>query len=67
VFTDQHDDAFVTMDMNQGQEPSVPEYEENGLTLFPEIQYVAVPGSLDAQGAEESLQCNSGKGGLHEL
>jgi hypothetical protein len=67
VFADQHDDAFVTMDMNQGQEPSMPEYEEDRLALFPELQHVAVPGSFDAQGAEESLQRKSGKGGLHGL
>jgi hypothetical protein len=47
MFTDQHHDAVVTMDVDQGQEPSVPEDEDDRRTPLPEPHHVVVPRPLD--------------------
>jgi hypothetical protein len=53
MFTDEHYDAGVTMDVDQRQKSSMPEDEDDRRTLLPEPHQVVVPRPLDVQSPKE--------------
>jgi len=54
MFTDQHHGALVTMDVDQGQQSSMPEDEDDRTTLFPKPREGVLPRPLDVQGSKKS-------------
>jgi hypothetical protein len=54
MFTDQHHSALVTMDVDQGQQSSMPEDEDDRSTLFPKFREDVLPRSVDLQGPKKS-------------
>jgi hypothetical protein len=55
MFTDEHHGALVAMNVDQGQQSSMPEDEDDRSTFFPNPREDVVPGPLDVQGPKQSL------------
>ena len=60
MFADQHHGALVTMDVDQGQQSSMPEDEDDRSTLFPKLREECVAPSSGFAGSEKELVVHIG-------
>ena len=56
MFADEHYGALGTMDMDQGQQASMPEDEDDRRTPLPEARHVVLARALDTERAKKSPQ-----------